>query len=186
MSQLDQIKWNQKYKEKISHDSLPQPNSLLKELAPLLQGKHALDIACGLGGNSVYLSQLGFIVTAWDISNIAIDYLNLVSKQHGLAIQGEVVDLDVAVYRRDTFDLVVDTFYLNRPLFPQIQHLVKPDGLFFMQTFMLTTTESHSHISDQYKLKPNELKDIFADWEILHFNQDEAKGLQSILARKKE
>lgn len=151
----------------------------------LRQGKTALDIACGLGGNSLYLSELGFSVIAWDISDTAIHYLNELSGKHKLTIKAEVKDLDSYIEVNNSFDLVVDTFYLNRSLFPQIKKLVKPGGLFFMQTFFLTEVQSRSTISDQYKLKPSELKDIFANWETLHFEQDVHSGLQSILTRKK-
>jgi len=184
MSDADKVKWNQKYKERINDVSLPQPTPLLKELTPLLKGKSVLEIACGLGGNSVYLSQLGFDVTSWDISDIAVRYLNDLSVKHNLSIKAEVKDLDTLHEVSDSFDLVVDTFYLNRSLFPQIKKLVNPKGLFFMQTFSVTDSEKNTHISEQYKLKPGELKEIFARWEILHF--DDKDGLQSILALKNE
>ncbi|HJV46928.1 MAG TPA: methyltransferase domain-containing protein [Bacillota bacterium] len=185
MSEADKKKWNQKYKERTNDITLPSPTPILKELTPMLHGKYALDIACGLGGNSVYLTQLGFFVTAWDVSDVAIHYLQDLSIKHELAIKTEVKDLDVFLEVNDSFDLVVDTFYLNRPLFPQIKKLVKPGGLFLMHTFSLTDSQANTHISDQYKLQPCELKNIFSEWEILYFNQNEKDGLQSILACKK-
>ena len=114
MSEADKVKWNQKYKEKTKDFSLPQPTPLLKELTPMLRGKTALDIACGLGGNSVYLAQHGFDVTAWDISDVAIHYLNDLSVKHKLAIKAELKDLDAFLEVNTSFDLVIDTFYLNR------------------------------------------------------------------------
>jgi tellurite methyltransferase len=184
MSQADKVKWNQKYSEKLNPPSIPKANARLNELLPLLNVGSCLDFACGPGGNSILLAQQGFHVTAWDVSDVAIRHLRSLAHKSTLPITAIVVDLDDPI---DTamFDLVIVTFYLNRLLFPFIKKSVAPGGVFFMQTFYQSARDGHPLISNDYKLRPGELKEIFHDWEVLDFLEDELTGLQSILVKKR-
>ena len=68
----DKIRWNEKYK----NDSFPnEPSDLVKKFYTLSRGKKALDIAAGLGRNSIFLAQKGFYVDAIDISDVAVEKL---------------------------------------------------------------------------------------------------------------
>lgn len=46
----------------------------------------ALDVACGLGANAIFLAERGLTVTAWDISFVAIEQLKTYAVQQGLNI----------------------------------------------------------------------------------------------------
>ena len=72
--EITKKKWNEIYSENIS--SQMQPTYVLSEYSYLLpnSGK-ALDVACGLGVNTIFLVQHGLQVHAWDISEQAIDQL---------------------------------------------------------------------------------------------------------------
>ena len=51
----------------------PSGSSSTREL--LAGGGRALDVACGDGRNALYLAQLGYMVDAIDVSDVAIDAL---------------------------------------------------------------------------------------------------------------
>ena len=65
--------WNERYRAMTGEP--PAPAAVLAENAHLLprQGA-ALELACGRGGNALLLARLGFVVTARDQSDVAIEY----------------------------------------------------------------------------------------------------------------
>ncbi|GHH98968.1 class I SAM-dependent methyltransferase [Neobacillus kokaensis] len=71
----DKTKWNAKYKERLNEPEEPKPNSRLKSLTTYFSGGTALDIACGLGGNSILLAEHNYLVQAIDISDVAIKFV---------------------------------------------------------------------------------------------------------------
>lgn len=184
MAQQDQIKWNQKYQDKIAEGYRPTPCSTLIQLTPFFTGKTCLDLACGLGGNSLFLAKHGLSVTALDISDIAVDYLNNMAKEEELPITGIVTDFDHFTLPKDKFDLIVCTYFLDRNLFDHMKQAVTVGGLFFMETFYRSPRDPQPHISKDFKLSSGELKKMFSEWECIFFDENEHKGTQCILARK--
>ena len=53
----------------------------------------ALDMACGLGGNALYLAEKALETYAWDVSNVAIEKLDSLAKSQGLVVQSQVRDV---------------------------------------------------------------------------------------------
>ncbi len=64
-----------------------KPTQVLSENLFLLpkQG-YALDLACGLGANSLLLAQKGLQVSAWDISEVALEKLAATVISQGLSV----------------------------------------------------------------------------------------------------
>ncbi|WP_338448041.1 methyltransferase domain-containing protein [Niallia oryzisoli] len=180
-------KWNEKYKEKLLKSEEPILNVRLQELSNYLNGGTALDLACGLGGNSTFLANLGYRVEAVDISEVAIEYLQLLSDQKQLSIHPRISDLtdwQSLDFLENSFDLVVITYYLDRSIFPLVESILKENGYFFMETFYLSP-KSEQKVSSQYKLKSNELLSEFGDWHVLYYEENELEGRQTIFCRKK-
>jgi len=175
------LKWNTKYIERIKQVSEPPVNPRLQQLTNYFSGGKALDIACGLGGNSVYLARKNYQVTAIDISDVAINFLNQYSLRNNLSIDARVGDLTISASQDQNFDLVVMTYYLDRSLFSVIKDFLKKGGYFFMETY---SQHQKNGISDHYKLRTNELLDEFAHWDILYFEEKEREGRQTIFCRK--
>ncbi len=75
-------KWNTVYSQ--SEPIFYPAASVLTENDFLLPSTGtALDLACGLGANAVFLAERGWAVTAWDISLIAIDKLMTYAVRQG-------------------------------------------------------------------------------------------------------
>ena len=178
MSESDRIKWDSKYSVKLQKETtVPEPSPRLKQLSSYLVGGSALELACGLGGNSFYLVQKGYQVTAYDVSPVVIEFIREQAKNQPLI--AEVIDLDTWAPVSTQYDLVVMTKFLDRRLFPIIESVTKPGGLFFMETFYQSAA-----IRDEYKLLPGELKERFGEWENLFFEQNPSTGLRTILVKK--
>ncbi|MDQ1145716.1 tellurite methyltransferase [Bacillus sp. SORGH_AS 510] len=181
------IKWNSKYKERLNQPIKLESNPRLKKLSDFLTGGKALDLACGIGGNSLFLAQMNYEVEAVDISDVAIQFIKEQALIYRLAINPKIYDLTELGkkhWHKWSFDLVVMTYYLDRSLFPLVKTLIKKKGYFFMETFYQSQESSNQGVSDQYKLKPKELQTVFNDWKIHFFEEDEKEGRQTIFCQK--
>ncbi|MBP2239854.1 2-polyprenyl-3-methyl-5-hydroxy-6-metoxy-1,4-benzoquinol methylase [Cytobacillus eiseniae] len=181
-------KWNSKHNERMKKLNKPTANPRLKRLSHYLNGGTALDLACGLGGNSLFLANLGYHVQSIDISDVAIGYLNEQASKYHLTIQPQIADLTDANYfqgKANCFDVVILTYYLDRSLFPLIKQMIKDEGYLFMETFYQTSLIDSQGVSEQYKLQSKELLAVFGDWDVLFFEENEQMGWQSIFCKKR-
>ncbi|MEH7299428.1 class I SAM-dependent methyltransferase [Neobacillus drentensis] len=181
------MKWNSKHKERLDQQRLPEPNPRIKNLSAYLTGGRALDLACGLGGNSIFLAQLNYEVEAIDISDVAIHYIQEQVSRDNLTIHPKVYDLtelNNQHWRNQSFDLVVITYFLDRSLFPFVKNLVKEEGYFFMETFYQSPQNENQGVSNQYKLQPKELLTEFSDWKVHFFEEVDNESRQTIFCKK--
>lgn len=185
MAQEDKECWDEKH----TKNMMPQePTNLVKEYAHFATGKKALDIACGNGRHSRYLTSLGFEVDALDISSIAIKQL-----QNEANIHAQEVDFDTYTLEKNTYDLIVCTYFLERKLFPQMIEALKPQGIILMETFLHDEGNEHPPSNPAFILNEGELEAFFDhEMEILHIPEywgTDYQGFKtmktSIVARKK-
>jgi tellurite methyltransferase len=181
-------KWNQKHEERlVDLRELPANERLIKVTSSLSGGK-ALDLACGLGGNSLYLAKKGFQLKAYDISDVAIQHLDKLAKKLQLPIDANISDLTnwkELDFVNQKFELVVMTYYLDRSLLPIVKSVVKEDGFCFMETYFSSLKKKERDISERFKLRPQELLNEFSDWQILYYEENEEEGKQTIFCRKR-
>lgn len=90
------------------------PNRFLLAEACDLQPGMALDLACGLGRNAIWLAERGWAVTAVDFSEVAVAEAERRAAEHGVEL--ELVRADVVAYEpaHEAYDLVL-VFYLQLP-----------------------------------------------------------------------
>lgn len=180
-----QEKWNSKYKDRLTKKTEAEPNTRLMMQSGYLTGGGALDIACGLGGNSYYLAEIGYEVTAIDISDVAVDYVQEQATCNKLNITVKTADLtkQSSVFTGRKYDLAVVTYYLDRSLFPLMKEWIKADGYLFIETFFQNGSSGNQSVSNQYKLESNELLKEFSDWRVLYFEENEQEGRQTIFCQ---
>lgn len=96
-------------------------------------GARVLDLACGHGRHTRWLVRQGYHVTAVDLDAAALQTLA------SLAPLVRTVEADIEngpwPLPGQTFDAVVVTNYLWRPLWPQILASLGPGGLLIYETF---------------------------------------------------
>lgn len=182
-------KWNSKYHDIVTNIEESVPNARLLKLSPYLNGGSAIDIACGLGWNSYFLSGMGYKVTAVDISDVAINFVSKQAEKKRLEIRTLCADMSKGTafpFEIDSYDLVLITYYLDRSLFQKVKAIVKMNGYLFMETFYKAGPGSKKTITEKYKLESNELLEEFKDWKILYYEECEQEGRQSIFCQKQE
>jgi len=155
-----QDKWDSRYREAGSPGA---PAAVLAENAHLLPSHGtALDLACGLGANSLLLAGRGLQTHAWDISPVAIDKLRAVALERQLPIVAEVKDTLRDALPPAHFDVIVVAHYLERALTQPIINALKVGGLLFYQTFTRTAVSAEGPQKDEWRLAAGELLTMFA------------------------
>jgi SAM-dependent methyltransferase len=133
----------------------------------------ALDLACGLGGNALWLARAGLQVDAWDLSPVAIGKLGVYADAHRLAVRASVRDAIAMPPASGTYDVIVVAHFLERSLCPAIARALRPSGLLFYQTFGPT---GPGPTNPAFRLAPQELPHLFAELELLVYREEsEAK-----------
>ena len=127
---------------------------LLRWQAAIRPGAKALDLACGSGRHVRYLAAQGMQVTAVDRDAQALAGLEAVAR---------VVQADIEAcpwpLPGESFDLVLVTNYLWRPLLPTIVASVAPGGWLIYETFALGQQTIGRPARAEFLLAPGELLD---------------------------
>ena len=137
---------------------------------------HALDLACGVGQNAIWLARQGLTVDAVDISPVGIERGRASAAQAGVSVNFILADLDVWSPQPDCYDLVIGFRFLNRALWPRLRIALRPGGWLIYQTYnvrkLLHAGNSAAEFPAEYLLALGELQDTFADWRILEAGDD--------------
>ena len=160
---------------------------MLTAFAGLLPNRgKALDLACGTGRNSLWLSQRGLDATGIDLSSEALRQGSELANQAGCSITWVQEDLETYVLPPAEFDLILCFYYRNPALYPRIRAALRPGGLLVCETYTLdqlrypTGPRNPDHL-----LRPRELLAAFADWHVLFYRETSTdRGLVSFIARK--
>lgn len=182
----DEKKWDLRY----AAGTYPnEPQTVVRTFYSLAKIGYALDLAAGNGRNSIFLAQQGFCVDAVDISSKGLSCID--TYYH--PIQTIHADLNHYHIIANRYDVIVNTNFLLRRLFPLIIFGLKTDGILIFQTYMhpeLTGGKADPLKEDRY-LKPNELLHGFLDLHILYYEEkveifDDGQKLKAaILVAKK-
>ncbi len=146
------------------------PSPWVVRWAPQIRaGGEVLDVACGSGRHTRLLVEAGFKVQAVDrdIGGVAdlAGHPRVVLRQ---------ADLENAPwpYAAASFDGIVVTRYLHRPLFPRLCEALRPGGVLIYETFMLGQQRYGRPRNPAYLLRPGELRTaISGDMKVLAYEE---------------
>jgi tellurite methyltransferase len=138
---------------------------------------YALDLACGLGGNALALAERGLQVTAWDLSPVAIERLLAFAAERGQdKLTAAVRDVEGDPPVTESFDVIVVSYYLSRPLIPHLIAALKPGGLIFYQTFTRIAVSDAGPSNPEYRLGDNELLKLFDPLRVRFYREENRLG----------
>ena len=179
MSDDQRAKWDVRY---ASATNPGEASRVLSEHAYLLpaQGR-ALDLACGLGANALFLARFGLDTSGWDISSVAIDRLQASARAQALQIDGEARDIMVRPPEPRSFDVICVSYFLERILTRDLIYALRPGGLLFYQTFTRSGADSGGPRNPAYRLAENELLHLFVPpLKLRAYREDHLSGDPSL------
>ena len=159
--------WNERYRAGEQLFDAPVP--LVVKFAPPAGGR-ALDLACGSGRNALYLTQLGWQMTAVDGSPVAVEVLKARAHERGLDVDICIADLERGEFEipPGTYDLILDCYYLQRDLVPLMKAGVRPGGMIISIVHLADADQPGGTPKRAY---PGELRRLFEGWKILHYRE---------------
>jgi tellurite methyltransferase len=161
-----------------------------------------LDIGCGEGRNSLYLSESGLDVDAFDISEAGISKLKSIAGENGLRVNAWAQDLATFVFEK-TYDVILSHGVLHlvekhewQRTIQEMKKYTNPGGFNIIGIFTNKLPATPDNVPFTKALfDEGDLKELYADWNIIEFNayvfEDEHPGgihhkhaANSIIARK--
>lgn len=189
MSKEDARRWDEKYQNN-RYDTYLKPRQILIDHANYLPHHGmALDVAMGLGGNAAYLCERGLSVVGIDISGVAV---RRAKKNHPniMAVQADLAHFHLPASH---FDVILNFFFLQRPLIPILIDALRPGGLILIETMTLSMLEIKPEIPIEVLLAPNELQNMFKHLDIITYfegwtnsRDDHPRAVASLAARLPE
>jgi SAM-dependent methyltransferase len=156
----------------------------VRRWAPLIRsGGTVLDVACGSGRHLRWLQSQGFVVTGVDRDAAAVEPL----QAFGRIV---VADIENAPWplTGETFDAVIVTNYLWRPLLATIVDSVAPGGVLIYETFAAGNEAFGKPSNPNFLLHPGELLWACATLQVVAYEDgllsDPPRRVQRIAARR--
>ena len=152
-----------------SHSQTPAPSEWVRRHAVLLTpGARVLDLACGTGRHARLLRDLGASVLAVDR-----DAQALASLEGEAGIETLCADLESAPwpFAPQSFDAVVVTNYLHRPLFASLREALRAGGVLIYETFALGNERYGRPGNPAFLLRRNELLTLVGALQVVAFEQ---------------
>ncbi len=163
----DRWEWDRRYADGADGlDGPPVP--LLAAWVPRLPRARALDLAAGCGRNALYLAQYGYRVDALDISVIALEWLAHRARAQGLCVRAAVVDLDDFTPPAAAYDVILNTYYLNRKLLLHLPAALAPGGALVVET-VLYDPGIDAPEKARHRARRGELAGALAGLDIVHY-----------------
>lgn len=190
MSARDRVRWDAIYRETINFP-YPDPDPILFQYTPPvppleyepLAGRRALDLACGLGQNGLWLAAQGYVVDLMDISRVALTRAQEQAAMRGLrTVNFLQADFDELALEPNTYDLVCVIRFLHREMFPMLRAAIKPGGRIIYESFNAHCAQLAPDAPRDFLLGAGELAGYFGDWKIIR--NSEADHVSHLVAIK--
>ena len=167
--------WNQRYS--LAQDMPPVSYGLTHYQHLLPTNGTGLDLACGLGQNSIFLTKHGLSMQAWDYSQVGLEQMSHHCTNQKVEVNQRCIDLTNAPWPDLKFDLICVTAYLERTLCPQIVDQLNPGGILVYQTFNQVTEIAGKTLPKpkrpQLLLGKGELLELFTELTPLIYHDEQ-------------
>jgi len=161
-----------------SRYGLNPAHSEVVEACKIIEPCNALDMGCTNGRNALYLSQLGFNVIAVDNNPSAIDMLQKIVSEEGIAnIKAQVYDINNARLDVDYGFIVctvtlmfLDPAHVDAVIADMQKHTL-PSG-YNLIVCAVSTEEHPCSVNFPFTLKADQLREAYEGWELIKYNED--------------
>ena len=182
MSTRDRDRWNERH-AKCEPVSIIRPDEWLVEALQVIETapgatestRRALDVACGLGHNAIWLAQQGWQTDAVDISTNGLELARQSAAASDVQLCWIEADLDDWAPTANQYDLAVVFRFLDRETVPRIvRTALRPGGWLVYETFSAAQcrrSDNHIH-NPAFTLARGELATLFQDFEVIIHRED--------------
>lgn len=152
-------------------------HSEVKSAVNIIKPCKTLDLGCGQGRNSLFLSLLGFDVTAWDHNENSLAFLNDTKEKENLNISTALYDINTANIQ-ENYDFILSTvvfMFLNRERIPAIIKNMQEHtnaGGYNLIVAAMSTDDVPCPMPFSFTFKENELKSYYQGWELIKYNEE--------------
>lgn len=161
-----------------SRYGLNPAHSEVVEACTIIAPCSALDMGCSNGRNALYMSQLGFSVTAVDNNPGAINMLKqIVSEEEITNIKAQVYDINNADIEQDygfiscTVTLMfLDPARVDAVIFDMQEHTL-PGG-YNLIVCAMNTDETPCPVRFPFTFTAGQLREAYEGWELIKYNED--------------
>jgi SAM-dependent methyltransferase len=179
----DAARWNDRYRSASPSAPLaPEPLAERADLVDLVPTTgQAIDIACGLGAQSLWLARRGLHVVALDVSPVAVELLRTAADDAELdhLVDARVTDLDAGLPPEPArVDVIVCQRFRQPALYAQIAERLTVGGLAIVTVLSQTGADAPG----PFHAPSGELVTAFADLDLLYAS--EGDGVETIVARR--
>ncbi len=196
MSARDEDRWNEKYAKREPLSNV-DPDEWLVEAFQLIEtacgkaesGQRALDVACGLGHNAIWLAQQSWRSDAVDISTNGLGLARQCATANDVDVRWIQADLDDWIPPAGEYDLVVVFRFLDRDTVPRVvRSALRPGGWLVYETFSAAQcSRADNHLSNPtFTLAPGEFRALFPDFQVVVDREDvlHDRTVQRFLGRR--
>ena len=124
----------------------------------IVAGGSVLDLACGQGRHSLLLAERGYQVEAVDRDAGLL--AGIAARASGIVTRTADLEGGPWPYHGRTFDGIVVTNYLYRPLLPMLLNALDVNGILIYETFMVGNERFGKPSNPAFLLRPDELLDL--------------------------
>lgn len=164
----DARRWDSRYRENIRYNTFEKPRPFLVNHTELLPFNGlALDIAMGLGGNAGHLIQRGLKVIGIDISSVALKR----ARQRLPTLMAVQADLTRFYLPANSFDVILNFFYLQRDLWSYYVQALRPNGWLIFETLTVDFRSLQPDIDPNFLLAHDELHYAFPTLETIDYRE---------------
>jgi SAM-dependent methyltransferase len=151
------------------HGSEPPSDWVVRWSHLVPAGGTVLDVACGLGRHVRWFSERNHPVSSVDRSSDAINFVSAIASRN--PVEAVLADIENGPwpFAGRSFDAVVVTNYLWRPLLPVIVHSVAPGGVLIYETFAAGNETVGKPSRPDFLLQPGELLTASAGLRVIAY-----------------
>lgn len=168
----DKNYWDEKFLNR-SDKPLKPEKSLIKIIKSFKAGS-VLDIACGDGRNSLFMSENGFEVTGIDFSSEALKRLERFAERKHLKIRTKQIDLSSfqKFSSLGIFDnAVINHYRLNKALVNDLHNHISKDGILFICGFG-SNHNVDSKVRKEDLIQESDFQEIHKYFDLVNFKEE--------------
>ena len=184
MAAVDRERWDGRYAGRELVEPVPPDALVAADLVDIVPTSgRALDVACGLGAQSVWLARRGLDVVSLDVSEVAIDATRRLAAAHDVVqrVDAHRVDLDTGLPDDISgLDIIVCQRFRDVAMYRQLIERLRVGG-----TLVLTVlSEVGADSAGPFHAPAGELTEAVASLPVDVIHQIEADGQASLVAHR--